>query len=297
MKISEKYNLRVSSESLSFLDVELDKDNYHFINSFYIANSDDEFCVNCNLYMKSFFKDFLIQLQDNNEEGAYKLFSHLREINNIRLGMSQNEPQGRGIGKLNAEEIFNAIKDSELFKEGVIADEVSDMMIFVKNLDKDKMSDMVANIIKLPLIQYTMEQCASLNIECVDCKVEYWNKDMYAWETKTFALPVDDKGEFILLVPRSILIQRNKYTFGDFLWKYVLTYYQEMYLRDDKDIVNHRTLKSGDDKATVSKKAVYDDMKKTILLDKDFAAKFALEHPDKFKEFKDYCSNSIKNKD
>lgn len=295
MKISKKFSLGVPSESLDFLDVELDKDNYHFINSFHIANSDDKFCVYCNLFMKSFFGDFLVQLGNDNEEGAYKLFSHLKEINNIRLGMSQNEPQGRGIGKLNAEEIFNGIKDSELFKEGVV-DDVSDMMIFVKNLDKDKMSDMVANIIKLPLIEYTMEQCASLKIKCVDRDVEYWNKDSCVWETKTFALPVDDAGKFILFVPKSILIERNRYTFGDFLWKYVITYYQEIYLKEDRSIVKHTTLKSGEDKATVNKKAVYDDMKQTILLDKDFAAKFAIEHPDKFQEFKEYCSNKIKNK-
>lgn len=296
MKISEKFKLSITSESLDFIDVELDTDNNFYINSFFIRNGEDEFCKECDLYMKSFFNSFLVQLQENNEDGAYKLFAHLKEINNIRLGMSKFEPLGRGIGKLNAAEIFSAIKDSELFRNGVVED-FSDIMIFVKNLDKDKMSDMVANIIKLPLIQYTIEQCALLGIKCVDCDVEYWNKDSFAWETKTFALPMDDKGKFILFIPKAIVNETRRYSFGDFLWKYILVYYQDEYIKEDNSIVNHKTLKSGVDKATVNKKAVYDDMKKTILLDKDFAAKFALEHPDKFKEFKDYCSNSIKNKD
>ena len=100
----------------------------------------------------------------HDETKANELFSHLGEVNEICLGMSLTNPKGKGIGKTDTANIFSAIKESEAFKTGV-AKRLEDVRVFVTGVDKDKVSDMVANIIKYPLIQYTQEQCRLFGVE------------------------------------------------------------------------------------------------------------------------------------
>ena len=78
---------------------------------------------------------------------AEELFSHLGETNEVCLGFSKFAPQGKGMGPSDATRIFKSLKVSKALRTGIMED-IEDFRIFVDNVDKDKMSDMTANIIK-----------------------------------------------------------------------------------------------------------------------------------------------------
>ena len=118
MKISEKLGLNKSQLELDFYDYEIGKDTYKFLDPYYIAKKEDAFLAECNEYVETFFNRFLYLLKYN-ERAAYELFSHLGEVNEICLGMSKGKPAGRGIGQVNAQSIFAAIKRSDAFQNGV----------------------------------------------------------------------------------------------------------------------------------------------------------------------------------
>lgn len=281
------YNIE-NPDSLEFLDLELDKDNWFFINPFYINNSNDSFCIKAKPYLNSFFQDFLVQLQDGAEDVARALFSHLKEINNIRLGMSQGEPAGRGVGPLNTEMIFTAVRETEVFKNGVI-DEIGDMMVFVKYLDIDKMSDMCANIIKYELIQFTIEQCQKFNIKTKEFDVDYWDFKATSWKKEKFNLPFDKNQNFLLFVPKVLVKNEFRYSFGEFLQKYILSFFQDKFKKEKHPKVRHIEYKNGNSDDVISKQEVLEILKHDNVIDKKFAADFASKNRADYKKYKDSC--------
>ena len=292
MKISEKYNIK-KPDSLEFLDVELDKDNWFFINPFYINNSNDSFCIKSKPYLNSFFQDFLVQLQDGAEDIARELFSHLKEINNIRLGMSQGDPAGRGVGPLNTEMIFTAVKETDVFNNGVIS-EIGDMMVFVKYLDIDKMSDMCANIIKYELIQFTIDQCKKYNIETKEFDVDYWDVSGTTWKIGKFNLPYDKKNDYLLFVPNSLVKNEFRYSFGEFLQKFILLFYQNKLKNENHPKVRHIEYKNKNSKDVITKQEVLKILKEDNIVDKKFAADFASDNKNEYKKYKDSCLEKFK---
>lgn len=292
MKISKKYSIE-NPDSLEFLDLELDKDNGFYINPFYINNSNDQFCVKVRPYLNSFFQDFLVQIQEGAEDVARRLFSHLKEINNIRLGMSQGEPLGRGVGPLNTEMIFNAVKETEVFKNGVIT-EIGDMMVFVKYLDIDKMSDMCANIIKYELVEFTIDQCNKYNIETKEFDIDYWDSDKTAWVSGKFNLPFDDKNNYLLFVPKVLVQNEFRYSFGEFLQKYILNFYQNKFKKEKHPKVRHIEYKNGNIDDVINKREVLELLKQDSCIDKKFAADFASKNKIEYKKYKDSCSEKFR---
>ena len=65
-------------------------------------------------------------------------------------------------------------------------EDIEDFRIFVPNVDKDKVSDMTANIIKRHLIKYTKEQCTLWGIPLQSGVPTgyYWNDETRQWDNQ-----------------------------------------------------------------------------------------------------------------
>ena len=293
MKISEKIGINKAQPELDFFDYDIDKDNLKFIDPYYISKKEDEFLELCDEYIKTFFNRFL-DLLKRDEELALDIFSHLGEINEICLGMSKNKPAGKGIGRLNALSIFKSIKKSAALEKGVI-DGIEDVRLFIDGVDKDKISDMVANIIKYPLIQYTQEQCKlfGVKLQMVESGY-YWNKETISWERgHQEMLVIDDKK--YLLFPKILVSDSKYYTPDEYFRHYILNYLQEENIKNDTSLVRKSYNKDGSlKKAWVYKKDIVNDMKsRGECFTKSWVANFSKYNPEVFAKFKRKVINKI----
>jgi len=291
MKISEKMGLNKSKWELDFFDYDIERDTYAFLDPYYIAQKEDDFLTECNEYVETFFNRFLYLLRER-EELAYELFAHLGEVNEICLGMSKGIPSGKGIGGIDARKIFAAIKDSEAFKSG-IAQHLEDVRVFVPGIDKDKISDMVANIIKYPLIEYTQEQCKLWGVNTTLIEAGYWwNKDRWVRGHQEM-LVIDDKP--YLLFPKNLVSRAKRYSSNEYFRMYILEFLKQQHLANDTPLVHKSYNKNGTLKnAVVYKKEVEEDLRaKGEIINKDWIVRFTKENPEVYSKFRQKTINKI----
>jgi len=293
MRISQRLGLGKSKLELDFFDYEIGKDNYAFLDPYYIAKKEDSFLSECNTYIETFFNRFLYLLKED-EDAAFDLFSHLGEVNEICLGMSENAPAGRGVGAINTKAIFKAIKLSKAFQDGT-AQNLEDIRLFIPGIDKDKVSDMVANIIKLPLIRYTQEQCFLLGIPMTYVETGYcWDREKWV-RGHNQTLVIDDKR--ILLYPKNLVSNSKFYSSTEYFRMYVLSFLQEKNLKEDTELVHKTYNKDGTiRKARVFKKDIEAVLKgKGKFVTKEWLARFSKENPQVYEQFRRDTVNKISN--
>jgi len=291
MRISKRFGLQKSQYELDFVNVDTDTDIPLFLDPYFIAKNDFPFALEAHLSLRSYFECLLSALRDNRIVAAEELFCHLGETNEICLGFSKSAPQGKGMGPSDANRIFKSLKKSRALQSGVMED-IEDFRIFVDNVDKDKMSDMTANIIKKQLIEYTQDQCALWNIPLTGGVSSgfYWDRKENSWENRYTDMMVID-GRKILLVPKRIVSFSKEYTPQKYIQHFVLNYLQNEQLRLNGPLVQCRK-----DKARtkyVTKKAVREEQGKNQPIDKNWLAQFTEKHPEIFKEFRQKTKRKI----
>lgn len=291
MKISELFGLNKTQHELDFVDVDIDSDTPLFLDPYFIAKNDFPLSYEAHLSLKSYFECLLRALKENRTADAAELFSHLGESNEICLGFSRTKPQGKGMGPSDASKIFRSLKDSPALQSGIMED-IEDFRIFVDNVDKDKMSDMTANIIKKHLIEYTQAQCKIWGIYLTPSVPSgfYWDRSTNTWENNYTEMLIAD-GRKILLVPKRIVSFSTEYTPKKYMQHFVLNFIQNEQLRFNGPLVQRRK----DKKRTpyVTKKSIREYHQLGEAIDKIWLADFTEKHPEVFRNFREQARSKI----
>lgn len=286
MKISEKFNLNKSQFELDFVDIDVDKDIPLFLDSNLIRKYDSELNAKLSSTMDSFFTYLLNTLSNNMYDKSSYLCSHLSEINETHLGLSKATSKGKGVGKINAQKIFECLKNSRAIENGVL-ENIEDLRVLVPGFDKDMLSDMLTNILKKHLIEYTISQCNINNIELTSNVPSgyYWNERMSKWENEyTSRLIIDNKP--VLLVPKKIVSYSNLGSSSRYRQHFVLNFLQEDNLNRNTSLVQRRKRTK---ERFVTKK---DIMNSEPTMDKDYLSNFTMRHREIFEMFKKNTLNN-----
>jgi len=158
MKISEAMGLTKSQLELEFVDYDLSGDTRLFLDPYFISTQNNNFCNQANMIIKSFFNCLLLYLREGDYSKARNMLRHIGEFKDANLGLSEGQPKGKGIGSFYSEKLFKSLKKSKAVKTGLVED-IEDLAIFIEGIGKDRISDMLGNILKKLLIDYTIEQC------------------------------------------------------------------------------------------------------------------------------------------
>lgn len=291
MKISEMFGIHKTQHELDFVDVDIDVDTPLFLDPYFIAKNDFPIAFDAHLSLRSYFECLLCALRENRIPDARDLFSHLGETNEICLGFSRTIPQGKGMGPSDATRIFKSLRESYAIKTGIMED-IEDFRIFVDNVDKDKMSDMTANIIKKQLIEYTQAQCKLWGVPMTHDTPSgfYWERATSSWENKYTDMLIAD-GRKILLVPKRIVSFSTQYTPQKYTQHFVLNFLQNEQLQLNGPLVRHR--KDKRHTPFVTKKSVREEEEKQQPIDKKWLAQFTEKHPEVFGEFRRQTKNKV----
>jgi hypothetical protein len=283
MRISQHYKLNKTQPSLPFLDVDIHNDVKLFVNARAINNLNSEWGDHCQDLLKDFFSELLGAIKSGKDQRALELLSHLREPNETHLGLSQGRSDGRGLGPEKAKQIWHSFRSSKAVKTGLLTD-LEDTVLLIDGISVDILSDIITNIIRGPLINFTQKICAEYGIPLAQ-EVEsgpVWNLRTKTWDNDFVSLPTpnDDK---LLLVPKSIVRLNMNYNIGMYYRHYVLEKLKEE--EKDKNSSLVHILRSGKRKG---EKEVYktDLMAKYGKQEKTVSIQQTDRHPELLQQYK-----------
>lgn len=141
------------------------------------------------------------------------------EVREIGLGYTQNSRRGSGVGSYLSRLIIETLQGSPmLLARGVR--HVEEIQLLSAGIGADRISDIVANVLKGYLIDYTQRQCAIWDIpvrQGVPISHIY-DHSSHTWEDSYEDLPVSaTDGSPILLVPRRLVRVLPWINYDDFV--------------------------------------------------------------------------------
>jgi hypothetical protein len=283
MRISKRFKLGVTQYQLDFVDVDTSRDARLFVDPHFLARRPDRWSIDATASVQSFFSHFLDLLQQKDLDGARQLFSHLGEPNDTCLGLSRGKPRGNGVGETLADDMFDSLVNSKAAQTGVLSD-LEDARIFVRGIDKDRLSDITTALIRRHLLEYTEAQCQTWGIP-LQADVpsgDVWDSTTSSWTSYlTKRIVIGERP--LLLVPKAIVSFSKRYTAKNFHQHFVLTFLKHEHLRLDTALVQKRKKKDGSVRRWVTKKSIVDH---EPAADKDYLADFTARHPAVFADFK-----------
>ena len=185
--------------------------------------------------------------------------------------------------------IIELYLEDETIVDGLIVN-LEDIILFVDQIDKDKLSDMTTNIIRKELIKYTQDQCKLWGIPLeTETTLPYWVPEEKSWMYSEEQLLIIENRE-ILLVPKFIVSPINIYNASKYNWHYVVEQERNFHLSRRSELVRVKRLKGGRLKYYLPKKDVNDHINNQIkrgdyLNRKDYIKEYTKKHPELLQTF------------
>lgn len=219
-KFSEFHRLNASQAQLDFVDVDNEEDTPVYVDPYAIELRNDDWSGQCSEAIRQFFTSVLDALVAGDRARATNLMSQLHEPRETFLGVSQGKPKGRGVGAVQADKLISAIEKSRAFQTGQLTD-LSEMALYIDNIDRDKISDLTTNIIRSDLIKYTNSQCDLFGIPVYDYNgPPLWDVARCNWRSEFVKLP-RIQNDTVLLVPKCIVRRRLSLDSDEFYKKQI----------------------------------------------------------------------------
>jgi len=284
MLFSEVLGLRKSQPQLDFVDIELDTDTPLFIDPAAFHDCPGYFAQKCAADITSFFDAVLHAAGEGDDEMGERLLAALREPDEIHLGLSKGLPKGRGLGHLQASIIFERIKTSKALKTGLVQD-LNDVLMFVRGVGPDIVSDITTNIIRRHLIKYTQDQFDLMGLE-INNNIPtglLWDPVDAKWEEDFDEIPVV-KDRRILLVPKRFVKWRYDFSKAgtQYYNKFFINYIRQDQLNKNGPLVSLIPKKFG----PAEKKVFKTDIERKFPNTKGKLEEFSTNHPDIYDKFK-----------
>jgi hypothetical protein len=225
-KISQIFGLNRSQFELDFVDIDIYSDTPLFVDSAFLKSGNDEWTTKAIKSINSFFSSVLSNISNDNIDEAKSVFLNFIEPKETCLGLSEDSVAGNGPGKEKSLKIFNNLLTSKASQSGLLKD-IEDFVIFVDDFGRDNLSDMITNIIKLHLIEYTQEQARLWNLPLQQgvSSGQFWDSDKEIWdEVFTEMLVINEKK--IVLVPKHIVVWDSLYTKDHYYNRFALEFLQ-----------------------------------------------------------------------
>lgn len=261
MHFSEKIGLNiVGHQDIDFVDINLDTDTELYIDPTLIDGLSIPWCKSASVVINDFFHNVFECCRTKNYKRLYELVGFGKEPNEIKLGVSRAQSQGKGSKPESLYRIFKRIADYHLIEKEIVK-EPSELCVFVNNFAEDRMSDLIANVIRKQLYEFTIDQCSKYGIALTPQTGiigSYWDVTKQRWETLNGNLFIIDRQK-TLLVPKIIVRRKFIISVTQYIQKHVLTQRQAYHLEKRTGMSRQKySKKRGYYYVAPSKKEVYE---------------------------------------
>lgn len=271
-------------QDIAFVDIPVDTDVKLFLDPSLIEAGKDSFSEWCATGVSSFFGAVFQACADRNINALRALLAHSAEPNESHLGLSMRKSQGRGASEEILFPIFEGLIAQGAFVKGTITSP-NDICVLAPNFDQDRMSDLLTNILRNQLFEFTIAQCEKHNIPLDGIRQGYcWEESSGIWMPRRWNCPTA-YGRPVLLVPKEFVVCNYHMGVDSYISQYLLTYLQRQHLINHTSACHRRKLKDGREKWLPPKKV---ELRRTELVgasQKHFAMTFACEHPETLPQF------------
>lgn len=283
-RFSEFFGLDLSQAELDFVDIPLETDIRVFCDPFAIMVDGSPWLQECNEIVVGFFERLIQLIQAKDAELALRMLEHVGEANEAHMGFSRGMPRGLGIGPEKARRLYNNLLKSRAVATGRIQD-IAEVDLFVRDVDRDNISDMTINILRGELIRYTQEQCLKLDVPLRRVAAGFtWDAGNNRWVNRYAELPVAGQYGKILLIPKTTVRYGMTINPSAFYNDYALEFLKAEHLDGNTSLVT--VLKNG------SKRVYKTDLKDEYPFSKEYLQEFADEHPEILEKYKEEAAES-----
>ena len=247
---SAQSDLGITSHSqIPFVDVPLDNDVPLYLDPDLISADTSPVGVQAARSINTFFNKLFDACREKNYPLVWQLLSYAREPNETHLGLSQGLSRGKGSTPKLLFPFFKRMIDMGYFDDGLII-LPSDIMLWTPNFERDRMSDLLVNVIRQDLFMFTLQQFAHYGLPIPTAEDRpyrgyYWDADQCRWNLAS-AWPALTVKEFpVLLVPKSFVCRCPLASPRRYLQKHILRYRQERHLDDQSPLCPTKQDKEG----------------------------------------------------
>ncbi|GGC76444.1 hypothetical protein GCM10007216_03740 [Thalassobacillus devorans] len=288
MRVSEFFGLNVRQSELDFVDVNTATDVELYVDPCWIHTINIPWFRRATTTIEDFFNHILGLYENGDYEDAKELFHYAHEPNEICFGLSTNAPEGTGASADMLSKVFDNILEAQMFDNGLI-ERLEDIHVFVEDFGQDRLSDLVVNIIRMHLVEYTEEQCKKYNIEINTDErqlAHYWDPESHSW-VECNRSPLVINGKDILLVPKTIAVKNFKYNAGQYCTHFVLSRRKEYHLENNTNLVRRTPNKNGEVIPKVYKKDIREqEIKDRGLSEKQYAREITEQERSLIQQFR-----------
>lgn len=277
------YSLPISGHrNIGFIDVPLNTDAPFYMDVDRIMQDSSFIAEQSRIQINDFFHTLAEYAAKEDINALYYLLSYSGESNETHLGLSRHTSRGNGASpKILIPIIENMIRLG-LFQNGLIQG-LPDLHLLTPHFGPDRLSDLVTNIIRIPLHAFTRMQYNIWGIPYDDSTLTYkrpaWDSEQHRWVITN--LPsFQALGRPILLTPKTFVGTSLLSSPAQLFWRYALSYAQEQHLAELSPLCTVQTDRHGKTKIRKPPKRV---IQKDILQyesAKQYIYHTALSHPE-----------------
>ena len=282
---SKHFNLPIQGhQDIAFVDIPIDTDVELFLDPTLIETGGGSFSEWCATGISSFFGAVFQACADRDKDALEGLLAHSGEPNESHLGLSVRQSKGRGASVDILLPVFEGLMRQGLFERGVITSP-NDVCVLAPNFDQDRMSDLLTNILRNQLSEFTVAQCEKYGLPMDGIRQGYcWEESNSTWRPRKWRCPTA-YGKPVLLVPKGFVGRSYHLGVESYISQHLLSYLQEQHLFNRSNMCHRRELKDGREKWMPPTKAELRRTELTGAPQKHFVMDFAGKHPETLPQF------------
>jgi len=255
-KVTTVLQVNKKQAQLDFVDIGTSgADNKLFFDPLLIAKNEDKFSKASHTLLTDYFQTVFKLIRDgkSKEDELLDILANSSENNSFRLGKSEFikdvYPNGRGCGPDMLFRLLTRVEHRRLIEDGTIKDPM-DIVLFIKNFNEDRMSDLLASILFELLNEFTVTQALKYNPKANFTVQEglRWDITTHNWIKFKYRQLLDLNGVPLTLVPKHIVTDQYRYRADNYLMAHLIQYEQEDELKE--------VLKSNPDAVKRNKKLI-----------------------------------------